>query len=84
MKHNHNSGKQKRWKSAIRFRNLLINNGIHENYFAFVVETVKKQGLLLKKGTVVDSTIIEAPPFTKNNDKQRGFIIIIGVSPPHD
>ena len=54
-----------------RFRNLLIDNGIHEKFFALVVETLKKRGLLLKKGTIVDSTIIEAPSSTKNKDKQR-------------
>ena len=54
-----------------RFRNILINNGIHEKLFALVVETLKKRGLLLKKGTIVDSTIIEAPSSTKNKDKQR-------------
>ena len=54
-----------------RFRNILINNGIHEKFFALVVEALKKRGLLLKKGTIVDSTIIEAPSSTKNKDKQR-------------
>ena len=54
-----------------RFRNILINNGIHEKLFALVAETLKKRGLLLKKGTIVDSTIIEAPSSTKNKDKQR-------------
>ena len=54
-----------------RFRNLLIDNGIHEKFFALVVKTLKDRGLLLKKGTIVDSTIIEAPSSTKNKDKQR-------------
>ena len=44
-----------------RFRNLLMDNGIHEKFFALVVEILKKRGLLLKKGMIVDSTIIEAP-----------------------
>lgn len=54
-----------------RFRNLLIDNAIHEKFFALVVKTLKDRGLLLKKGTIVDSTIIEAPSSTKNKDKQR-------------
>ena len=54
-----------------RFRNLLIQNGIHEKFFALVLETLKKRGLILKKGTIVDSTIIEAPSSTKNKEKQR-------------
>lgn len=54
-----------------RFRNLLIDNGIYEKFFELVVKTLKKRGLLLKKGTIVDSTIIEAPSSTKNKYKQR-------------
>ena len=54
-----------------RFRNLLIQNDIHEKFFALVLETLKKRGLILKKGTIVDSTIIEAPSSTKNKERQR-------------
>ena len=54
-----------------RFRNLLINNHIHEKFFALVVKTLTDRGLILKKGTIVDSTIIEAPSSTKNKEKQR-------------
>lgn len=54
-----------------RFRNLLINNYIHEQFFALVVKTLTDRGLILKKGTIVDSTIIEAPSSTKNKEKQR-------------
>lgn len=54
-----------------RFRNLLIKNHIHEQFFALVVKTLTERGLILKKGTIVDSTIISAPSSTKNKDKQR-------------
>lgn len=54
-----------------RFRNLLIENNIHEKFFALVVKTLTDRGLILKKGTIVDSTIISAPSSTKNKDKQR-------------
>ena len=54
-----------------RFRNLLINNHIHEQFFALVVKTLADRGLILKKGTIVDSTISEAPSSTKNKEKQR-------------
>jgi len=54
-----------------RFRNLLIQNGLQEKLFAQVVELLQQRGLLLKKGTIVDSTIIAAPPSTKNREKQR-------------
>lgn len=54
-----------------RFRNLLIRNGLQEMLFAQVVELLQARGLLLKKGTIVDSTIIAAPSSTKNRDHQR-------------
>lgn len=54
-----------------RFRNLLINHQIHEKYFALVVKKLTHRGLILKKGTIVDSTIIEAPSSTKNKEWQR-------------
>ena len=54
-----------------RFRNLLIKNHIHEQFFAVVVKTLTDRGLILKKGTIVDSTIISAPSSTKNKEKKR-------------
>lgn len=54
-----------------RFRNLLTRNGMQERLFAQVVEQLKAQGLLLKKGTIVDSTLISAPSSTKNVKKER-------------
>ena len=54
-----------------RFRNLLIRNKIQEKFFALVVQTLADRGLVLKKGTIVDSTIITAPSSTKNKEKQR-------------
>ena len=54
-----------------RFRNLLIQNGIQALLFAQVVELLAQRGLILKKGTIVDSTIIEAPSSTKNKEKKR-------------
>ena len=49
-----------------RFRNLLIKNSLQEKLFAQVVEMLKAKGMILKKGTIVDSTIISAPSSTKN------------------
>lgn len=54
-----------------RFRNLLIKNGLQEKLFAQVVEMLKAKGMILKKGTIVDSTIISAPSSTKNKEKKR-------------
>lgn len=54
-----------------RFRNLLIRNGIQEKLFAQVTGLLQERGLLLKKGTIVDSTLISAPTSTKNREKKR-------------
>ena len=54
-----------------RFRNLMIENGIQEQFFRYVVNVLTSRGLILKKGTIVDSTFIEAPTSTKNRDKTR-------------
>ena len=54
-----------------RFRNILVNNGIQEKLFLQVTEILNSKGLLLKKGSIVDSTIIAAPTSTKNRDKKR-------------
>ena len=54
-----------------RFRNLLIKNDLQEKLFKQVVELLTKRGLILRKGTIVDSTIISAPSSTKNASRQR-------------
>ena len=54
-----------------RFCNLLIRNGLQEKLFAHVVVLLQERGLILKKGTIVDSTIISAPSSTKNKEKKR-------------
>lgn len=54
-----------------RFRNILVKNGIQEKLFSQVARILSKKGLILKKGSIVDSTIIESPSSTKNKDKKR-------------
>jgi len=54
-----------------RFRNILVRNRLQEKLFAQVVDMLQQRGLLLRKGTIVDSTLIEAPSSTKNREKQR-------------
>ena len=39
--------------------------------FAQVANLLQDQGLMLKKGTIVDSTLISAPSSTKNREKKR-------------
>lgn len=54
-----------------RFRALLVEHGLQEKLFGQVVQLLYARGLILKKGTIVDSTIIAAPPSTKNRERQR-------------
>ena len=54
-----------------RFRNILIRNGIQQELFAQAVELLMQRGLILKRGTIVGSTFIEAPSSTKNEKKER-------------
>ena len=54
-----------------RFRNILTENKLQEKLFAQVVKMLEEQGLILKKGTIIDSTIISAPSSTKNVEKKR-------------
>ena len=54
-----------------RFRNLLNKYGLQQTIFETVVDLPLQRGLILKKGTIVDSTFIEAPSSTKNKEKKR-------------
>lgn len=54
-----------------RFRALLVEHGLQERLFAQVLGLLQARSLILKKGTIVDSTIIAAPPSTKNREKKR-------------
>ena len=54
-----------------RFQNLLFQNNLQEKLLAQVVELLAQRDLILKKGTIVDSTFIESPSSIKNQKKQR-------------
>lgn len=54
-----------------RFRNILIQNDLQEKLFQQVVDLLTERKLILKKGTIVDSTLIAAPSSTKNREKKR-------------
>ncbi len=54
-----------------RFRNILIEADLHEALFQQVVDRLAEKGLILKKGTIVDSSFISAPTSIKNKQKQR-------------
>lgn len=54
-----------------RFRNILTEHGLQEKIFEKVVEILTKRNLILKKGTIIDSTFIESPSSTKIKEKKR-------------
>jgi IS5 family transposase len=53
------------------FRHLLEAHELGTAIFAKVGELLMKNGLRLSGGTIVDATLIAAPPSTKNRDKAR-------------
>jgi IS5 family transposase len=52
--------------TILRFRHLLERQRLTEAIFAAVRSLLEERRLLLKSGTIVDATIIAAPPSTKN------------------
>lgn len=54
-----------------RFRAQLVRHGLAEQLFLQVVSMLEEQELILKEGTIVDSTIISAASSTKNREKKR-------------
>lgn len=54
-----------------RFRAFLVEHGVQEKLFGQVMQLLSDRGLILKKGTSVDSAIIAAPPSTKKQERQR-------------
>ena len=54
-----------------RFKTLLTEHVLQKMIFDKIVKILAERGLILKKGTIVDSTFIEAPSSTKNQRKER-------------
>lgn len=57
--------------TILRFRHLLEANNLSLQLLAAINATLATKGLLLKSGTVVDATLIAAPPSTKNRAGER-------------
>lgn len=57
--------------TLLKFRHLLERHGLTKAIFAEVNAMLTERGLLLREGTLVDATIIHAPPSTKNQPKAR-------------
>ncbi len=54
-----------------KFRGLLERRGFGEAILKVVGERLGKSGVLVRRGTVVDATIVDAPTSTKNRDRKR-------------
>ena len=57
--------------TILRFRHLLEKHDLAVAIFAEVNAVLSEKGLSMKRGTVVDATLIAAPSSTKNEDKKR-------------
>jgi IS5 family transposase len=56
--------------TMVRFRNRLREHGMASALFDAVVANLRGKGLVLKEGTIVDATIIDAPMGQKRKDEQ--------------
>jgi IS5 family transposase len=57
--------------TILNFRHLLEANGATENLFEATNEHLRSKGLMVREGSIVDATIIDAPTSTKNAAKAR-------------
>ena len=57
--------------TLLKFRHLLEAHQLTAQIFAEVGALLRERQLLMKEGTIVDATIIAAPPSTKNAKKER-------------
>ena len=57
--------------TLLKFRRLLEAHDLCKGLFTAINADLTARGLLLREGTLVDATLIAAPPSTKNQAKQR-------------
>lgn len=57
--------------SILNFRHLLERNQLTQALFQEVQKLLDEKGLLVRSGTIVDATIMEAPSSTKNQEQKR-------------
>jgi transposase, IS5 family len=57
--------------TLLKFRRLLETHNLCKGLFSAINADLTARGLLLREGTLVDATLIAAPPSTKNQAKQR-------------
>ncbi len=57
--------------TVLKFRRRLEDNRLTEVMFAQINAHLSERGLMMREGTMVDATIINAPSSTKNERKER-------------
>jgi len=57
--------------TILNFRRRIEENDLAEDILSVVNKHLSRKGLMLKRGTIVDATIISAPSSTKNEDGER-------------
>jgi IS5 family transposase len=57
--------------TILNFRHLLEKHALGKALFDEMAAILTERGLLLRQGTIVDATLIAAPPSTKNRAKSR-------------
>jgi transposase, IS5 family len=57
--------------TLLKFRRLLETNDLCKGLFDAINADLTARGLLLREGTLVDATLLAAPPSTKNQERQR-------------
>ena len=57
--------------TLLKFRHLLEKNHLGEQMFKAITYVLEQGGAMMKGGTIVDATIINAPSSTKNEEKAR-------------
>ncbi|MGE0315929.1 MAG: IS5 family transposase [Lautropia sp.] len=57
--------------TLLKFRRMLEKHALTSKIFETINGHLSARGLMLREGTIVDATIIAAPPSTKNKDGER-------------
>ncbi len=57
--------------TLLKFRHLLEAKGLTKKIFDTINGHLAEKGLMMREGTIVDATLIAAPPSTKNKDGKR-------------
>jgi IS5 family transposase len=57
--------------TILNFRHMLEKHNLTKQIFENTKHYLKEKGLLLREGTIVDATIINAPASTKNREQKR-------------